>query len=280
MNETVIDPFWLRVGLATAGVALLACLAWILTRDRSSTFGRVGLPFAAIVIAAALWAGVKPKVSWPTGIVDDGSCFDTNAWQWVELRWKLQRDFPRDVSLTIDAKPKTGDWFNLDVCLSGLLTNRIDLAGLSDHPTNYIFRVTSEYTPGTVEIKDFSATASTTGMAVVCRWTSPTNLVGLVGHVQYRLRDVPGATWTTVANLFLDVVNEVYVPGNFVNRRIDRDFRLVVDGYNPFMLINRTDSQLDARHFQRRLNFQLFTLPRIRQEMRLLWPTKLKGVRL
>lgn len=276
-----MNPIWLLIGLATAAaivVTAIVCAATSIPKEQ-----RRGA-LAVIVIGFAfgvLWAAVKPSTNWPTGIRDDGSLFDTNDWRWVEFRWKLQRDFPAYVPLTFDAKPRSGgNWFNLDVAESGLLTNRIDLTGLSDHPTNYIFRVTSEYTPGTVEIKDFSAKAATNAMEVVCCWTSPTNLVGLVGNIQYRLREPPGSTWTSAKNVVIARTNEVHVAGNFVNRRIDRDFRIVVDGYSPFVLINLTDAQLKRKHDIEMLNFHWFYLPGIKRRLRQFQPESLKGVRL
>ena len=47
--------------------------------------------------------------------------------------------------------------------------------------------------------------------------------------------------------------NEVTVPGNFVGGRIDREFRVVVDGYAPITMRNLTDMQVFRCYAQRLL---------------------------
>ena len=269
MNEK-----WIMIGGVLAVLELALIIALVIFRNAPRKVCKV---FALSTIGLVLYAGTKPSVQMPPGVADDGSCFDTNDWQWVEFRWKLQRDYPLDVLLVFDAKTGTNDWVNIGAELSGMLTNRIDLTGLPEHPTNYVYRITSEYVPGAVEIRDFSASAQTNRMAVVCRWTAPSQLVGLQANVQCRIKFVPVAEWTTVSTVTIQETNEVEVAGNFVNRRLDREFRVVVEGYSPFTLINLADRQYEQRQTISMLNFKYFTLPKIKREIFKFYPSS-KGL--
>lgn len=260
---------WILFGCILAGLELALFITLFAFRFAPRKVCKV---FALAAIGLTLYAGTKPRVTMPPGVADDGSCFDTNAWQWVEFRWKLQRDYPLDVLLVFDAKTGTNDWFNIGAEFAGMLTNRIDLTDLPEHPTNYVYRITSEYVPGAVEIRDFSAAAQTNRMAVVCRWTAPSQLVGLQANVQSRIKFVPVAEWTTVSTVTIQETNEVEVSGNFVNRRLDREFRVVVEGYSPFTLINLADGQYEKRQTISMLNFRYFTLPKVKREIFKFYP--------
>lgn len=218
------------------------------------TFLRRHWKFLLVSLAVMTWAGTKPTVLYPTGITDDGSCFDTNGWQWVEFRWKTSAGYPPDWPVLIDAAVAGGaetNWFAIAEATAGELTNRVSASVLSGNPTNFIYRITSDYTPAVVEIKDFSAFTLETNMAVVCSWTCPTNLVGLVGQVQYRKVSVANAPWVVAKTHVMQLHNEVTVVGNFVGGRIDREFRVVVDGYTPISMRNRTSFQVDLWILQR-----------------------------
>ena len=252
-----MDAFWNSFGVAVAAVIIVCCVAaFVAAFVKPETVRRHWLFFVAAIVVS-LWAGVKPTVTFPKGIVDDDSCFDTNSWEWVEIRWKKIAEFPAEEPVEIEAavagQPET-NWFKVADAMAGDLTNRISASVLSGNPTNFIYRMTSDYEPAVVEIRDFAAFAlETNGMGVVCSWTCPTNLVGLVGQVQYRRRLGTNEHWNVAKTLRMQRHNEVTVTGNFVSGRIDREFRVVVDGYEPLSIRNRTSAQVFRWCLQRRI---------------------------
>lgn len=238
-----MSAFWTVLGLAVSAAIVLASVVFLVARYVPAKFVRRHWLFAAAAAAFALWAGVKPEVSWPAGVRDDGSCFDTNDWQFVEFRWKLAQGYPEDANLVIEAALRNDiearQYFEIWSGAASTLTQRVAAASFAQsHVTNYVFRMSGEYVPGKVEISDFAALACTTQRMVFCTFSCPTNLVGLTGRVEVREKRA-GAAWFPVLRATVSEHNGVAVPGNFVNRRTDREFRIVVDGWSPFTLKRR-----------------------------------------
>ena len=220
--------------LGGLAVLLSLLLAVVFSPDspRKSSFW--ALVAAALVFA--LYAAVKPHVAqWPEGVMDDGSCFDTKAWQYVEMKWKLREGYPQDVPLTFWRKPIAGigDWAEIGEEPSGSLARRFysGTEEIPDNPTNYIYKVTSGYVPPKLpSIALVSSTVSNVTIAVSCA----TNYLGSSAVWEARrqmwldTRLPVWGPWTEIGQGFsFDSTNmNKTVTGNFVNGRRNTEIRL------------------------------------------------------
>lgn len=269
-----INSFWIAVGFATVAAVCLClvvrCADFIPARHR-----KVAMKLMAVAgVVGIAWAALKPSIEWPRGVTNHDSAFDTNSWAYVDIAWKLGEDYPLDVLFTIEAKPKSGgDYAPVQTCYSGDCSNRVTATTLGGNPTNFTYRVTSEYEPGTVSIKDLFAVANTNNLSVTCRWTCPAELVGLSGRIMCRKLDEV-STWHLERVVPMQATNVVTLVGNFVNGRLDREFCVVVNGYTPMMIRNVMDRKLKS---YRRLHFAINEMPRIKREMNILKSNKAFG---
>lgn len=195
--------------------------------------------FAVLLVAAGLLAFAavpKPKVdAWPEGVTNDGSRFDTNAWRYVELKWKLREGYPEDQPLEFYRRPISGagDWAAMGVEPAGSRLKRFDsgTVELPDNPTNYIYQVRSSYVPPALpSIALVSTTASNVSIKVICA----TNYLGYSAMWEARRQmwlDTRLPTWGPWTELGQAIVFDAtetnrVVEGSFVNGRRNTEIRL------------------------------------------------------
>lgn len=222
--------------LMLGGIAVLMSLLLVVAFSPDSTRKRSFWLLTSVSIVLGLYAAIKPKVeTWPEGVMNDGSCFDTNDWRYVELKWKLRESYPQDIPLTFWRKPAamSGDWSAIGEEQAGSLVRRFysGTAELPDNPTNYIYKVTSVYVPAKLpSIELVSSTASNVTIKVICA----TNYLGYAAIWQTR-RQIFADTrlpfwgpWTDLGPLFFFDATETNrtVSGQFVNGRKNTEIRL------------------------------------------------------
>lgn len=218
------------------GLAVLMALLLIVLVSRKTPSERSFWALVAASLIFSIYASVKPKVDrWPEGVMNDGSCFDTNEWRYAEFKWKLREGYPQDIPLTFWRKPNTmpGDWSAIGEEQSGALVRRFysGTAELPDNPTNYIYKVTSGYVPAKLpSIELVSSTASNATIKVICA----TNYLGYAALWQAR-RQIPADSrlpiwgpWTEIGQGFFFDATETNrtVSGQFVNGRRNTEIRL------------------------------------------------------
>ena len=222
--------------LMLGGLAVLLSLLLAVVFSPDSPRKRSFWALVAAALAFMLYAGVKPKVDqWPEGVMNDGSCFDTNAWQYVDLKWKLREGYPHNVPLTFWRKPIAGigDWAEIGEEPAGSLARRFysGTEEIPDNPTNYIYKVTSGYVPPKLpSIALVSSTVSNVTIAVSCA----TNYLGSSAVWESRRQMWPDTRlpvwgpWTEIGQGFsFDSTNmNKTVTGNFVNGRRNTEIRL------------------------------------------------------
>ena len=194
------------------------------------------LSLVAIGVILACYAGFKPRIDvWPDGVSDAGSMFDTNNWSFVEFKWKLREGHPTGVPLTFwrSETGLPGSWLSIGEEQSGALAHRFysGSAELPDNPTNYIYKVTSDYVPPAIpSITLVSATASNVTIGVV----AATNYLGHAAVWEARRKiwaDRRHSSWGPWTDLGQAVVFNATnmtktVSGNFVNGRKNTELRL------------------------------------------------------
>lgn len=222
--------------LMLGGLAVLMALILVMVFAPDTPRKRSFWALVAATIILSVYAVVKPKVDqWPEGVMDDGSCFDTNEWRYVEFKWKLRESYPQDIALTFWRKPTTipGDWFAIGEEQSGALARRFysGTAELPDNPTNYIYKVTSGYVPAKIpSIELVSSTASNATIKVICA----TNYLGYAALWQARRQIFADSRlpiwgpWTEIGQGFFFDATETnhIVNGQFVNGRKNTEIRL------------------------------------------------------
>ena len=220
--------------LMLGGLAVLMaiCLALVFSPDTPRK--RIFWLLTVVSIVLGLYAAIKPKVeTWPEGVTNDGSIFDTNEWRYVEFKWKLREGYPHEIPLTFWRKPTGGDWSALGEEQAGELVRRFysGTEELPDNPTNYIYKVTSGYVPAKLpSIELVSSTASNVTIKVICA----TNYLGYAALWQAR-RQIFADTrlpfwgpWTEIGQGFFFYATETNrtVSGSFVNGRRNTEIRL------------------------------------------------------
>ena len=215
-------------------LAVLMSLVLIVAFSPDTPRKRSFWTLVAAALVFAVYAAVKPKVeTWPEGVMNDGSCFDTNEWRYVELRWKLREGYPHNVPLTFWRKPTGGDWSAIGEEPSGSLVRRFysGTDELPDNPTNYIYKVTSGYVPAKLpSIELVSSTASNATIKVICA----TNYLGYAALWQARRQIFADSRlpiwgpWTEIGQGFFFDATETnhIVNGQFVNGRKNTEIRL------------------------------------------------------
>ena len=195
--------------------------------------------FGVLLVAACILAHAvvpKPKVdAWPEGVSNDGSLFDTNEWRFVEFKWKLREGYPDDIQLTFwrMAIGVPGDWSPLGEEPSGSRSRRFysGTSELPDNPTNYIYKVTSDYVPP--ELPSI-ALVSTTASNVTIKVSCVTNYLGYSAQWEAR-RQIYADTrlpiwgpWTDLGQgaIFNATETNRVVEGSFVNGRRNTEIRL------------------------------------------------------
>lgn len=222
--------------LMLGGLAVVLSLLLVALFAPDSPRKRCFWELAAASIVFALYAAVKPEFDqWPEGVLDNGSCFDTNAWRYVEMKWKLREGYPQDVPLTFWRKPIVGigDWVAIGEEPAGRQIRRFysGSAELPDNPTNYLYKVTSGYVPQKLPtIALVSSTVSNVTISIGCA----TNYLGHAAVWEARRKiwadqRLPSwGPWTELGqSVFLNATNMTEtVTGNFVNGRKNTELRL------------------------------------------------------
>ena len=221
--------------LMLGGLAVLLALTFAVAISPDTPRKRSFWALVAASLVFRLYAGVKPEVkAWPEGVTNDGSCFDTNDWQYVELKWKLRESYPHEVPLTFWRKPTDGgDWSAIGEEPAGSLVRRFysGTEEIPDNPTNYIYKVTSGYVPPKLpSIALVSTSVSNVSIAVSCS----TNYLGFAAVWEARrqiyldTRLPVWGPWTEIGQgFFIDSTNVIEtVTGNFVNGRRNTEIRL------------------------------------------------------
>lgn len=219
----------------SATVVCLSLLAVVLANSKLVK----SIGFFVLLVAAgflAFAAVPKPKIDfWPEGVSNDGSHFDTNAWSFVEFRWKLREGYPGDTPLEFYFRPKdgVGNWYALGVEPAGSRVRRFEFgtAELPDNPTNYIYKVESSYVPPALpSIELVATTVSNVMIKVICA----TNYLGYSAMWESRRqmwRDTRLPIWGPWTELGQAVVFDAaetnrVVDGEFVNGRRNTEIRL------------------------------------------------------
>lgn len=222
--------------LTLSALAVMLALLLVITVNSKQvkSISFVVLIFSAVILAAG--SVPKPNVdAWPEGVSNDGSRFDTNAWRFVEFKWKLREGYPKDTPLEFYCKPRAGvgDWAAMGVEPAGSRMRRFDFgtAELPDNPTNYIYKVMSSYVPPALpSIALVSTTASNVTIKVNCA----TNYIGYSAQWEARRQQFKDThlpvwgPWTDLGQAIIFNATETnrVVEGSFVNGRRNTEIRL------------------------------------------------------
>ena len=193
---------------------------------------------AAAAIVAVAYAVPKPwvpRVTWPEGVTDNRSTFDTNTWAAIEFKWNLRESYPPETPLEFYRKPTTGvgDWAAMGVEPAGSRHRLFSFgtAELPDNPTNYIYLVRSGYVPPALpSIELVSTTASNVTIKISCA----TNYLGYSAMWEARrqmwsdTRLPTWGPWTELGQAVIFYATETnrVVEGEFVNGRRNTEIRL------------------------------------------------------
>ena len=219
----------------SATVVCLSLLAVVLANSKLVK----SIGFFVLLVAAgflAFAAVPKPEIDfWPEGVSNDGSRFDTNAWRYVEFKWKLREGYPEDTPLEFYFRPKdgVGNWYALGVEPAGSRVRRFDFgtAELPDNPTNYIYKVVSSYVPPKLPSIALVATSVSN---VTIKVSCTTNYLGYSAMWEARRQMWPDTRlpiwgpWTELGQAVVFEATETnrVVTGEFVNGRRNTEIRL------------------------------------------------------
>ena len=190
---------------------------------------------AIVMVVWAVPKPCKPRVVWPAGVTDNGSIIDTNTWATLEFKWNLREGYPKDTPLEFYCKPASGvgDWAAMGIEPAGSQYKlfHFGTAELPDNPTNYIYKVTSDYVPPALPS---IALVSTTASNVTIRVSCATNYIGYSAQWEARRQQFKDTRlpvwgpWTDLgqAIIFNETETNRVVEGSFVNGRRNTEIRL------------------------------------------------------
>ena len=122
------------------------CEAWRRARAKSRTASAV---FAAVVVAAILYAGTKPtaQVTWDEYFSNKSYLIDTNDLRRISFAWTAPEWMPETAKAILNAYSRTAGIPDVEAAASAPMSAGAMSAVMPYEATNYIYFVECDWTP-------------------------------------------------------------------------------------------------------------------------------------